>query len=159
MQDMLEWLSRKQIKLHNAAVPVLLFGMWVRAAAAASCWAFACACKGYDWWHACELIKSAQHTHAEARLRSRMDKHAPTFVNVSAKQRCQSCCCCLGLGSQSTGLVSANMCERAAGMSAGWFVTKKPVVTYLRLPSGSEAGNIKHPRQVLSGGRVSHALE
>jgi len=32
-----------------------------------------------------------------------------TFVNASAKQRCQTYCCCLGLGSQSTGLVSANM--------------------------------------------------
>ncbi len=73
---MLEWLSRKQMKLHNVAVPVLVIGVWGHAAAAASYWAFACAYKGYDWWHACASIKSAQHTHAEARLRSRMDKHA-----------------------------------------------------------------------------------
>ena len=82
---MLEWLSRKQMKLHNAALPVLVFEVWIHTAAAASCWAFACACKGYDWWHACEFTKSAQHTHAEARLCSRISKHAPTFVNASAK--------------------------------------------------------------------------
>ncbi len=158
MKAMLEWLSRKQMKLHNAAIPVLVFGVWFHAAAAASCWAFACAYTGYDWWHACELIKSAQHTHAEARLRSRMSQHILTFVNFSAKQRCQTYCCCLGPGSQSTGLVSANKYERAAVMFAGCILTKTAVTTHLRFSSSSEARNIKHPRQVLSGGRVSHAL-
>lgn len=70
---MLERLSRKQMKLHSAAVPVLVFEMWIHAAAAASCWAFACAYKDYDWWHACRLIKSAQRAQAEARVRPHVD--------------------------------------------------------------------------------------
>ncbi len=68
----MERLSRKQMNLHNAAVPVLVVGLWVHAASATSCWAFACAYKSYDWWHACKLFKYAQHTHAGTRLRSRM---------------------------------------------------------------------------------------
>ena len=35
----------------------------------------------------------------------------------------------------------------------------RSVTTYLCLSSGSEAGNIKHPRQVLSGVSMSHTLE
>ena len=112
------------------------------------------------------ITKSAQPLHAKARMQPNVYGSDPMTVTTceaaSAMPLFRTCCCSLGLGWQSIGLESASTHSLPLLLTITMTTTMTVTMTatisvYLRFSSGSEAGDLKHPRQILADSRTTHS--